>query len=231
MPTISRSGATPSRWPNATSIASRWGAESRSSRFRSGASSWCRLENGSPISNSTPVARSTRISGDASRAHSSRAVLPIPASPRTTTAAPRPDAAPSSNPVNTLISCRRPNSMNGSIPLPTWTGMNCGGRPDLTVRPAAPPDRSQHRMLHGEADYAISRCGPAGCGGGSSVAFTPPNSDAADGCRHRQNARRHHHRDDVLLCPLDWTGNGLHSEYSAARTCRLPAPQNGITRK
>ena len=59
-PTRNRSGAGPSRMPNATASASRCGPGSWSSRPSIGTHSWCSPANASSISDSTPQARTTR---------------------------------------------------------------------------------------------------------------------------------------------------------------------------
>ena len=85
--TRKRSGALPSCRPNATPSASCWGAGSAPIPSSSGAHRWCRPANASSISACTPTARATRHPVACSATNSSRAVLPMPASPRSTSTA------------------------------------------------------------------------------------------------------------------------------------------------
>ncbi len=75
----------------------------------------CRPAHGSSASDSTPTARSTRKPSACCAAHSSRAVLPMPASPRRTSAPACPSRAASSRAPRRSSSAVRPTSM----PQPT----------------------------------------------------------------------------------------------------------------
>jgi hypothetical protein len=89
-PIKNRSGASPSAIPNAASSARRCGSGRRSSPPSRGSNSWCRPAKASVASERVPVVDTTVAPRcrARSRAAVSKADLPIPASPRTTSAAP-----------------------------------------------------------------------------------------------------------------------------------------------
>src|SRR3954453_11252193 len=135
--TRNRSGAGPPLSPNVTPSASRCGTGRPSRPSNTGAHSWCSVANASSRSDSTPTARSTRMSTADAIAYSTSAVFPIPASPRTTSTPLRPLRAASSSPPSTAHSSRRPRSTS----------------PPGAERPTAmsgaivernPPDRNDH---------------------------------------------------------------------------------------
>ena len=95
-PTRNRSGASPSRNPNATPSAARCGPGNRSSSPSIGAHTWCRAANASSISDSTPDTRAMPRPAAHSMAYSSSAVLPTPGSPRSTSTPLRPPRTASS---------------------------------------------------------------------------------------------------------------------------------------
>jgi hypothetical protein len=79
---------TPSKLsPSAPRSAAAWGAGRRSTSSRHGRTSWCMPAKGSSCSASIPSQRSTVMSRALSAAYSSSAVLPMPGSPRSTSAA------------------------------------------------------------------------------------------------------------------------------------------------
>ncbi len=85
-PTRNRSGASPSRNPNAVPSAPRCGPGRRSRRSRNGAHSCCNPAYASSISDSTPTARAMPHPDACCTRYSSNALLPTPASPRSTSA-------------------------------------------------------------------------------------------------------------------------------------------------
>ena len=85
-PTRNRSGAPRCRKPNALPSASRCGPGSPSSRSRNGAHSCCNPAYASSISDSTPVARAMPHPDACATRYSNNALLPTPASPRSTSA-------------------------------------------------------------------------------------------------------------------------------------------------
>ena len=112
-PTRKPSGAAPAIRPKAVASASRCGSGRCPRRSSSGPHSWCSAANASSISDSTPTARTTRISAADSTAYRSSAVFPTPASPHTTSAAPCPPRTPSSSPSRVAHSPPRPRSTCG----------------------------------------------------------------------------------------------------------------------
>ena len=100
--------------PNALPRAAACGAGRRSTSPRYGRTSWWIPANGSSCSASMPTQRSTFISAACSRAYSSRAVFPIPGTPRRTRAALFSARASSSSASSLRCSASRPTSMRRS---------------------------------------------------------------------------------------------------------------------
>ncbi len=107
-PTRNRSPAPPAASPRAARTASRCGSGSASSEPATGRNAWCSAANARSDSDSTPVARNTRIAPPRSAAASSKALLPAPASPRNTTAPPKPPRARAITSSSALISADLP---------------------------------------------------------------------------------------------------------------------------
>ncbi len=141
-PTRKRSQDPASRSPNAASNAWRCGCESAERRSGTDPSSRCNPANGSAASDCTPAPRSTRTAARpggtgspaaappdlasphaaapaAAAASSSSAVLPMPASPRMTSAPLRPARAPASSRSMTDRSLALPYSTANTYPLST----------------------------------------------------------------------------------------------------------------
>ena len=109
-PTTNRSGAVPAVIPNATCNACSWGSGSVGSAPSIGLHSWCSAAKGSSISDSTPAIWATRKSVAFRAQYCSSAVLPMPASPRTTSAALSPPRTLSSARSTVSRSRARPTS-------------------------------------------------------------------------------------------------------------------------
>ena len=109
-PTRNRSGASPSRKPNAVPSASRCGPGRRPRRSRNGAHSCCNPAYASSISDSIPAARATVHPDACCIRYSSSALLPTPASPRSTSARLGPVRTLATSSSSAAHSLRRPSS-------------------------------------------------------------------------------------------------------------------------
>src|SRR5262245_25688687 len=114
-PTTNRSGVLPSAKPNATSRAWRWGAGRASMSESSGRHSWWSPANGISNSDSTPAICASRQPDARPAQYPSNAVLPIPASPRSTSTPLLPPRTCSSRPSSAAHSCARPRN-DGALP-------------------------------------------------------------------------------------------------------------------
>ncbi|TWP53666.1 hypothetical protein FKR81_02585 [Lentzea tibetensis] len=95
-----------SEQPNTTSTAD-WCGSGKAEKSN-GDSSCCNPANGSSDSASTPAVDNTVISGARSAAQRNSVVLPMPGSPRSTSAPPRPERAVVSSASNSSCSPSRP---------------------------------------------------------------------------------------------------------------------------
>ena len=109
--TTNRSAPSPGANASAARSASRWGTGRPSMRSTIGRSNWCRPAKASPLSASTPVARSTRRPSALVAAWSSSADLPAPAGPYSTSDPLSPDRARASNASSSARWACRPRSM------------------------------------------------------------------------------------------------------------------------
>src|SRR5262249_49251638 len=109
-PRRNRPGASPSRKPNPVASASRCGPGSCSMRSVNGAHSCCNPAYASSISDSTPTARAMAHPDACCTKYSNNALLPTPASPRTTSAPLRPARTLTTSSSSKAHSLRRPSS-------------------------------------------------------------------------------------------------------------------------
>jgi Na+/H+ antiporter NhaA len=117
-PTRNRSGDRPALNPNDVCRASCCGSGNRSVRSKNGAHTWCNPAKASSCSDCTPAACTTREPRACPAKYSSNAVLPAPASPRTTSARLSPTRTAASSRSSVSRSSTRSNS-TGASHLPT----------------------------------------------------------------------------------------------------------------
>ena len=134
-PTRNRSGGDPDSRPNATRRASRCRAGIRSSPSRNGSSARCTAENDNCASDSTPARRTTRTRS-AAAAWSSSAVLPMPASPTSTSAPLTPLRADVTSASSACRSAARPSRGTGCFAMIHHASGTRSRRLEILAKPA-----------------------------------------------------------------------------------------------